>query len=54
MNIFRPYDPNRPLFGKGCSCGQHETEEAHQQSEAAKISAEQLSADFIATDLSLV
>jgi nitrate/nitrite transport system substrate-binding protein len=51
MNSFRPFDPNRPLFSHGCSCGEHTSEEDHRAALSNKIDAEKLSADFLEASL---
>jgi nitrate/nitrite transport system substrate-binding protein len=45
-NIYKPFDSNSSLFS-GCSCGKHDSEEAHQEA----ISAEQLSNGFVEATL---
>jgi len=51
MNLFNPYDPNKPLFTSRCSCGRHNSEQEHAQEASTKADEEKISADFIEASL---
>ncbi len=51
MNLFNPYDPNKPLFTSRCSCGRHNSEQKHAQEASIKADEEKISADFIEASL---
>ena len=47
MSTYDPFNPDRPLFVSGCSCGRHASDLEHAQEAQAKIDVEQASANFI-------
>ena len=51
MSIYKPFDPDRPLFSSRCSCGQHASESEHQAAQLSKPDAEEDSANFIEASL---
>ena len=51
MSIYKPFDPDRPLFSSRCSCGMHASESEHQAAVAQKLDEEEVSANFIEASL---
>ena len=51
MSIYKPFDPDRPLFSSRCSCGMHASETEHQAAVATKLDEEEVSANFIEASL---